>query len=261
MDLRPIGFVCGFGYVVSLLTASASAPAAEPLAGGAKVDSLVGPSAEIVLGLKPAKPALILGSGDWPVALLLAAQPDQLEGIRKNALVEADPPYCDPTRPVGCCDPARHTMVLRTDLGWLDYGETCIIPADKPEDADVSGDVPEQELDGTVDAELEQRYPGFFERLVLPQSNGDRRTLVRKPSGSTGSLSPHGPSSDLFTPVGLSDEPIVVAQSGSCVATISSCNSNGPDSRCRHSDHFWYTRSGALWCRTPVPCTHRYPPS
>ena len=53
----------------------------------------------------------------------------------------------------------------------------------------------------------------------------------------------------------------LAAQASPCINTISSCNSNGPDSRCRHLNHFWYTRSNALWCRTPVPCTHRYTPS
>src|SRR3954447_26170496 len=121
MDSRLHGFFLGIASVVSLVPASS--PAGDPLACGAEVYSLVGPTAEILLGLNPARPVLILESNGLPVALLLAAHEDQIESIRSALVVDANPPYCDLDRPVGCCDPARNTMVLPTELGWLDYGE------------------------------------------------------------------------------------------------------------------------------------------
>lgn len=46
----------------------------------------------------------------------------------------------------------------------------------------------------------------------------------------------------------------VLAQ-GSCASTINSCNNISPNQRCHATEHVVYTRSGSLWCKTPIPCT------
>ena len=46
----------------------------------------------------------------------------------------------------------------------------------------------------------------------------------------------------------------VLAQ-GSCAAVIASCNTISTNKRCHDTEKLVYTKSGSLWCKTPVPCS------